>query len=117
MARLRQDRLWRPARDIPFLVLSAAVVLSLIRSVSQPSVDVGIGGTDVSLGPADIAFAALAALCALRLLGRGSLPRPARTVAYAGAAFSAWLLISSAASGFEAVVGAAKLLEFGLLGL
>ena len=117
MARLWQEGLWRPARDIPFVVLSAAVVLSLIRSVEQPSVDIAIGGTSVSLVPADVAFAALAAVAALKLLGSGSLPRPARTVAYSAAAFSAWLLISSAASGFDAFVGAAKLLEHGLLGL
>ena len=117
MARLRQDRLWRPARDIPFLVLSAAVVLSLIRSVDQPSVDVGIGGTSVSLVPADLALAALAAVSVHRLLGSGSLPRPARAVAYSAVAFSVWLLISSASNGFDATVGAAKLLEYGLLGL
>jgi len=117
MPRLRQDGLWRPARDIPFIVLSAALVLSLIRSVDQPSVDVGVGGTSVSLVPADLALAALAAVALHRLLGSGSLPRPARTVTYSALAFSVWLLISSAASGFDAFVGAAKLLEYGLLGL
>lgn len=117
MARFRHEGLWRPARDIPFLVLSAAVVLSLVRSVSLPSTNVAVGGADVSLTPADIAFAGLAVVCVLQLLGRGSLPRPARAVAYAAAAFSAWLLISSAVSGFDAFVGAAKLLEYGLVGL
>src|SRR3990172_8809614 len=117
MARLRQDRLWRPARDIPFLAPPAAFVLSLIRPVDQPSVDVGIGGTSVSLVPADLALAALAAVSVHRLLGSGSLPRPARAVAYSAVAFSVWLLISSASNGFDATVGAAKLLEYGLLGL
>src|SRR3990170_6389268 len=117
MVRLRQDGLWRPARDIPFIVLSAALVLSLIRSVDQPSVDVGIAGTSVSLVPADLALAALAAVALHRLLGSWSLPRPARAVTYSALAFSVWLLISSASNGFDATVGAAKLLEYGLLGL
>ena len=117
MALLLRDRAWRPARDVPFLVLSAAVVLSMIRSVDQPSVGVSLGGTRVSLVPGDIVLAALAVLCAARLLGRGSLPRPARAVTYSAAAFASWLLISSAFSGFSALVGAGKLLEYGLLGL
>lgn len=117
MAGLWRDGLWRPARDIPFLVFSAAIVLSMRRAVDEPSVQVGIGGTDVSLVPADIALALLAILAAARLLGSGSLPRPARAITYAAVAFSAWLLISSATAGLDAFVGAGKLLEYGLLGL
>jgi hypothetical protein len=117
MRRLRQDGLWRAARDVPFLVLCAAVVLSLIRSVGQPGMDVTIGGTDVRLVPADAALVVLGVLCIVRLLGRGSLPRPARAVTLAALAFSTWLLVSAIASGFGAVVGAVKLLEYGLLGL
>src|SRR3712207_3780782 len=62
-------------------------------------------------------LAALAALAAAHLLGRGSLPRPARALTASAAAFSAWLLLSSALNGADAVVGAAKLLEYGLLAL
>lgn len=113
----RHEQLWRPARDIPLLVLCATTVLSFIRAVDQPGFALGVGGTDVRLVPADLALGALAALVGARLLGRGALPRPARAVAYAAAAFAAWLLASSAANGGEAVVGAGKLLEFGILAL
>jgi hypothetical protein len=117
MRRLRQEGLWRPARDVPFLVLCVAVVASMIRSVRQPSLGVTLGGTDVSLVPADAALALLAVLCVWSLLGSGSLPRPARALTVAALAFAAWLLVSAAFNGFGAVVGAAKLLEYGMLGL
>ena len=89
MGRLRQEELWRPARDVPFLALCVAVVLSMIRSVDQPSMQVSLAGTEVALVPADLALAVLAAMIAARLLGRGSLPRPARAITLAAAAFSA----------------------------
>lgn len=117
MRRLRQEGIWRAARDVPFIVLCVAVVLSLVRSTSQPSVDLSVGGTDVTVVPTDAALLALGVLCAVRLLGSRSLPRPARAVTFAALAFSVWLLVSAIANGFDAVVGAAKLLEYGLLGL
>lgn len=116
MAPLRED-LWRPGRDLPFLVLCAALVASMIRSTDQPSVEIGVGGTDVALVPADVALAALAAFCVARLAGSASLPRPARALTAAAAAFAAWLLASSAVNGAEALVGALKLLEYGILAL
>lgn len=117
MAGLWQMELRPPARSIPFLVFSLAVISAMIRAVDQPSIELGVGGTDVSLVPADLFLAALAALAVLRLLGRRSLPRPARAITYGAAAFSLWLLVSSATNGFAAFVGAAKLLEYGLLGI
>lgn len=117
MTSLRHEDLWRPARDLPFLVFSAAVALGLVRAADQPAFTAGFAGTEVSLVPADAAFAALAACVVWRLLGGGSLPRPTRAVTFAAAAFSGWLLASSAANGGEAVVAATKLLEYGLIGL
>jgi hypothetical protein len=117
MAFLQLEQRWRTARDGPFVILAVAIVLSLFRAVDQPGVTLAVGGTEIRLVPADFAILVLAVLCVLRLLGRGSLPRPARTIAYSAAAFSAWLLISSAISGFEPFVGAVKLLEYGVLGL
>jgi hypothetical protein len=117
MAGLWQMELRRPARSIPFLVFSLAVIVTMIRAVDQPSIDLGLGGTDVSLVPADLVLAALAAFAGQRLLRRGSLPRPARAITYAAAAFSVWLLVSSGINGFGAFVGAAKLLEYSLLGI
>ena len=108
---------WRSAVDLPLIVLATATVLSLIRSIDQPSFSLEIAGTEVAFVPADAALAVLAAFCLQRLLGRGSLPRPARAVTVAAAAFSTWLFLSSAANGADAVIAAAKLLEYGVLAL
>jgi len=111
------QRLRRPTLDLSFLVFCAALVLSLVRAVDMPSVEVTVGSTAVDLTPTDVALFALAVVCVLRLLGRGSLPRPARAPALAAALFSGWLLLSSALNGLTAFVAAAKLLEYGALAL
>ena len=102
---------------MPLIVLATATVLSLVRSIDQPSFSLEIAGTEVTFVLADAALAVLAAFCLQRLLGRGSLPRPARAVTLAAAAFSTWLFLSSAANGADAVIAAAKLLEYGVLAL
>jgi len=53
------DRLWRPARDLPSLVLATAVLLGLVKSIDQPGFELGIAGTEVGLdgGPRDEADA------------------------------------------------------------
>ena len=117
MADPRTQRLRRPTLDLSFLVFCAALALSLVRAIDMPKFEVTIGSTDVDVTPTDIALIALAVVCALRLLGRASLPQPARAPALAAAAFSGWLLISSALNGFDAVVAAVKLLEYGVLAL
>ena len=108
---------WRSAVDLPLIVLATATVLSLIRSIDQPSFTIEIAGSEVEFVLADAALAVLAGFCLQRLLGSGSLPRPARALAISAAAFSAWLLLSSAANGADAVIAAAKLLEYGVLAL
>jgi len=108
---------WRSAVDVPLIVLATATVLSLIRSIDQPSFTVEVAGSEVTFVLADAAIAVLAGFCLQRLLGRGSLPRPARALTIAAAAFSAWLFLSSAANGATAVIAAAKLLEYGVLAL
>lgn len=117
MADPRGEPHWRSAVDVPLIVLATATVLSLIRSIDQPSFTLELAGTEVAFVLADAAMAVLAAICLQRLLGRGSLPRPARAVAVAAAAFSTWLLLSSAANGADAMIAAAKLLEYGVLAL
>jgi O-antigen ligase len=117
MADPRAQPHWRSAVDLPLFVLGLALVLSLIRSVDQPSFTVELAGTQVEFVLADAAIAVLAGFCLQRLLGRGSLPRPARALAVSAAAFSAWLLLSSAANGADALIAAAKLLEYGVLAL
>lgn len=108
---------WRPSRDLPFLVLAAAIVLGTLRAPEQRSVSVSVLGTDLSLTPTDFAFLVLGAVIAARLLGKAKLPEPARALTLAAAAFAAWILISSAINGVEPLVGAAKLLEYGVVAL
>jgi hypothetical protein len=108
---------WRSAVDVPLIVLAIATVLSLVRSIDQPSLTLDVAGSEIAFVPTDAALAVLAVICVQRLLGRGSLPRPARALTVAAAAFSTWLLVSSAANGADAIVAAAKLLEYGVLAL
>jgi O-antigen ligase/polysaccharide polymerase Wzy-like membrane protein len=111
-----QRRRW-PTPDPSFLVFCAALVLSLVRAVDMPRFEVMVGSTAVDITPTDVALLILAVACALRLLGRASLPQPARAPAFAAAAFSGWLLLSSALNGVVALVAAVKLLEYGVLAL
>jgi O-Antigen ligase len=117
MAAPGTQRLRWPTLELPFLVFCAALVLSLVRAVDMPHVEVTAGGTAVDVTPTDIALLTLACVCALRLLGRASLPQPARAPALAAAVFSSWLLVSSALNGTTALVAAVKLLEYGVLAL
>lgn len=117
MVRLRSATPAPAAVDVPLLVLCAAAVLSLVRATDQPSVDVSVAGTEIAVVLADVVFALLGALVLARLLGSGSLPRPARALTLSASAFALWLLASSAVNGAEAIVGAGKLLETGVLGL
>ena len=117
MTRLRHEEPRLPGRDVPFLVLCVALALSLVRSINQPELTVHAFGNSITFVPADVALAVLAVLCVGRLLERRSLPRPARAITATGAAFAAWLLLSSAVSSSAAFIGAAKLVEYGLLAL
>ena len=109
---------WRSAVDVPLIVLATATVLSLIRSIDQPGFSLAVAGTEVMFVITDAALAVLGGFCLHRLLvGHGSVPRPARAVTIAAAAFSFWLVLSSAANGAEAMTAAVKLLEYGVLAL
>lgn len=117
MAAPGTQRLRQPAVDVSFLVFCVALVLSLVRAIDMPQAAFSIGSAELDVTPTDIALLGLTVVCILRLLGRGSLPRPARAPTYAAAAFAGWLLLSSALNGMTALVAAAKLLEYGALAL
>ena len=117
MLRRPQQEPWLPARDVPFLVFLAAVAASMVRTVDQPDVALSLAGTEITVVPTDLVLVALGSLCLLRFLGRGALPQPARAITATAALFFGWLLVTSAAHGADAFVGAAKLLEYGVLGL
>jgi len=116
MAALRVKEVWRAAGGAAFLLYLAAVVAGLVKVADQPSLDVGLRGTDVELVPADAIFAALAIVVAVRLArrppGRGALAVPVTA-----GLFAAWLLATAVPNGTSAVVAAGRLLELGLLGL
>ncbi len=117
MADHRGEPDWRSAVDVPLIAFVTATVLSLVRSIDQPGFSLDLAGSEVDLVVADAALAVLAAICVHRLLGRGTLPRAARGLAAAAAAFSVWLFVSSAANGVDAVIAAVKLIEYGVLAL
>jgi O-Antigen ligase len=117
MGHLRVKELWRAAGGPAFALYLVAVAASLFRVADQPSVEVGVGSTDVSVVPADLAFAALAAVAIAELV-RGRLPRgPTRTVLIAAAAFATWLGLSALPNGGTAIVAAGRLLALGVLAL
>jgi hypothetical protein len=108
---------WRPSRDVPFVILCVAIVLGMLRAPAQAAVDLSFLGTDVSLVATDFAFVLLGLTIVARLLGKAKLPEPARALTVSAAAFAAWLLVSSAINGVEPLVGAGKLLEYGVVAL
>jgi O-Antigen ligase len=117
MGGLRVKQLWRAAGGPAFALYLVAVVASLVPVADQPSLGVEIAGTEVSLVPADLAFAALAAVVVVRL-ARGQVPAgPARGVLLAAAAFGAWVGLSALPNGATAIVATGRLLELGILAL
>ncbi len=68
---------WRSAVDVPLIVLATATVLSLIRSIDQPSFSLDVGGTEVTFVLAD------AALAGARRVLRAPAARPPRQPAAA----------------------------------
>jgi hypothetical protein len=117
MRRPRQEILSPGVWDLGFAVLCAALVLSLIRAIDQPGVDLGLAGTTVTVTLADAALAVLAALVLLELARGRRFPASSRLVVVAGVAFSAWLVASAAPNGASAVVAGVKLAEYGALAL
>ncbi len=115
MPNLPPRALRRSARDLPFSIFLVAVVLSLLRARDLPSVDVGAGGTELSIGPADLALAVLAVFSARRLRERGALP--SRTLLIVVAAFATLIVGSAIPNGAVAITAAGKLSELAVLTL
>jgi hypothetical protein len=105
----------RPASDLSFSVFLVTVLLCLLRSRDLPSIDFGVAGTTVSVGPADIALLATTVLAALRIRSRRTLPSP--WLLAATAAFALLIVVSSIPNGAAAFTAAGKLTEFAALTL
>ena len=101
----------RWAEDRSFAVFLLTVVLCLLRARDLPSLELGVGGTEVDVTPADLGLVATAALALARLRTRWG------PVSIAAAAFGAFVLLTAIPNGATAVVSAGKLVELGALTL
>jgi O-antigen ligase/polysaccharide polymerase Wzy-like membrane protein len=103
------------ATDLPFAVFLATVGLCLFRAADLPSLDVSRGGTQVSIGPADLALLVTAALAARQLWNRRTVPSP--WLLGATAAFALLIVVSAIPNGADALSAAGKLALLSVLAL
>jgi hypothetical protein len=92
------------------------VALCLIRARDQPSLDLGVGGTTVSIVPADVALLGLAVV-ALTVFAKQGLERTAWPGVISALLFCLLLLATAAANGATAFVSGAKVVELVALAL
>lgn len=114
MSGLRQSAPWRSAVGGSYVLLLLTLVLCLVRAEDQPGVEIGLGSTDATIVPADVAVALLAAALVVRLTRRRRLPAGAAALAAAGT-FALYVAASSVPNGGAAVVSAVKLSELGVI--
>lgn len=115
MPSLLPRALRRSARDLPFSVFLATVALCLLRARDLPSVELGAGGTELSIGPADVALGVTAVLATMRLRARRSIPSP--WLLAAAAAFALLIVASAIPNGGSALAAAGKLAALAALTL
>src|SRR6185295_12788136 len=101
------------ATDLPFAVFLVTVGLCLLRAADLPSVDFSAGGTQVSIGPADLSLLVTAVLAARQLWNRRAIPSP--WLLAATAAFALLIVVSAIANGADAVTAAGRLADFAVL--
>jgi len=108
---------WREARDPTYALFLVTVAVSLVRAPNQPSVEVGAGGTTLSITPADVLLLVLLVVVGVQI-ARGLRPARASAIVLAAAGcFGGWLLLSAIPNGATAFVAAGKLVEVGVLTL
>jgi hypothetical protein len=115
MPSLLPRALRRSARDLPFSIFLVTVALCLFRAADLPSVEVDMGGTEFSIGPADVALATTAMLAALRLHARRLVPSP--WLFTATAALVLLVVASAVPNGAGAVAAGGKLVSLAALTL
>jgi hypothetical protein len=103
------------ATDLPFAVFLATVGLCLLRAADLPSLDVSTGGTQVSIGPADLALLVTATLATRQLRNRRTVPSP--WLLGATAAFALLIVVSAIPNGADALSAAGKLALLSVLAL
>ena len=115
MPSLLPRALRRSARDLPFSIFLVTVGLCLFRTTDLPSIDVAVGGTELALGPTDLALVATAVLAALRLRTRRTVPSP--WLLAAAGAFALLIAVSAIPNSAMAFSAAGKLAELAALTL
>ena len=115
MARLEQSLVWDAAADRTFLVFLGAAALSLIRAADQPGIDLGAGGTSITIVPTDVVIAVLVVALVIRIVRMRHFPRTAVALTAAAGVFAALILVTGAANSSSALVAAGKLVELGAL--
>ena len=109
----------RPTRlsvtELPFYVFLVTVGLCLFRAADLPSVEVGVGGTTLSIGPADPALLITAVLAVRELWLRRRVPSP--WLLGAIGAFAVLIVVSAIPNSAGAVAAAGKLSDFAVLAL
>lgn len=103
------------ATDLPFYAFLVTLGLCLFRAADLPSVELGAGGTQLSIGPADLALLATAVLAAVRLRDRRTVPSPWLLAAIA--AFALLIFVSALPNDANALAAAGKLSELAVLAL
>ena len=103
------------ATDVPFCVFLVTVGLCLLRAADLPSLELGVGDTELSIGPADPLLLATAVLSVLRLRARRTVPSP--WLLAAAAAFALLIVASAIPNGADALAAAGKLGDFAILTL
>ena len=102
-------RAFAPHRDLSFTVFLLAVVLSLLRARDLPSVELRVGGADLSVGPVDLALLATGLLAVRRVWARRTVP--SRHLVLAAAAFAGLIAASAIPNGADALTSAGRLVE------
>ena len=109
----------RPTRlsvtELPFYVFLVTLGLCLFRAADLPSLDVDVGGTTLSVGPADPALLVTAVLAVRELWLRRRVPSP--WLLGAIGAFAVLIVLSAIPNSAGAVTAAGKLSDFAVLAL
>jgi hypothetical protein len=100
------------------MLLLAATAVGLVRAISQPCLNIHLGGSTAAVVPSDLLFL----LCAIALVTRDGRQIVAAAnqqpvLVAASAAFATWLLVTAAFNGTTALISAVKLVEPAVLGV
>ena len=115
MPSLLPRTLRRSARDLSFSIFLVTVGLCLFRSSDLPSVGVSVAGTELELGPVDLALGLTTVLAAVRLRARRRIPSP--WLVAVAAAFAVLIVASAIPNSAVALSAAGKLAELAALAL